>query len=217
MNSPPLSSRWQVWPQGPHFLEEDTLVVTSEEFPRSLPSPGRPKCPHHCEHIYLPKCHSQLWGACRDLPWKGHWLFPWHAVLMCKSLNQPGWSWILSLSVLQHCGGQAGPWCPAQPLPPLSSHLFWVTVTLLWFEGSLRAHRFSGSFGFNATPQGQKERPGLSHRSGRSFVPPNVFFRMRSVMNAVGSHLWAGGHWKGSFGRGSAGRKISKGHPHQVG
>lgn len=29
-------------------------------------------------------------------------------------------------------------------------------------------------------------------------------------MNAVGSHLWAGGHWKGSFGRGSAGSMSSR-------
>lgn len=165
MNSPPLSSRWQVWPQGPHFLEEDTLVVTSEEFPRSLPSPGRPKCPHHCEHIYLPKCHSQLWGACRDLPWKGHWLFPWHAVLMCKSLNQPGWSWILSLSVLQHCGGQAGldalhshshpfpPTCSGSRSPCCDLKAVWELTGFLARLGLMLHHRDKKSAQDSATDQ----------------------------------------------------------------
>lgn len=105
----------------------------------------------------------------------------------CKSLHQPGWKWLSSPIVPPHHGGQAGPglWqkpCMATPAP-LSSQWLWVTFALLRFGGSLRVHMFSGLPGFNATPQWQKEPPGLSHRLGKAVVPKNMY-----------SYEW--GHWR---------------------
>lgn len=136
----------------------------------------------------------------------------------CTHPHLPGWRWVLSPSMLQHRGGQAGPAFGRGPARPLLSLPTASTGPLPCWDLEV-AWEPTCSLGHCCpvlTKGAQRTLPpcGPSHAQIRESgcALKQMFLRMWSGTSTVGSHLGAGGPWEWSFkGAVSAGGSPSDG------